>query len=296
MTEGWSGNQFGDLWLGGKVNFTSQYRAEARGARRRVMVKLPTAKDDEEGVGTGKTDFAFDGIVSKEINQRVEVSGFGGFIFRGSPDAVEISNGFRWGFGTGCRARKGLRLTAELTAKRYSDESRGTHQRSLVGEDGSHPALAHREQPAVHASIGLTWQGKRGRVRGRGANWRIGMDGRAEFGGALRGRDGRLARHAVEALAITPACASTCRRHRRRRRHPRRRTREPAADREGACEPCTVEVGRTSTVTGDASDPDGDPLTYKWCAPAGTFTIGDRSQTPWTAPKAGRHGSGNGAR
>ena len=41
------------------------------------MVKLPTAKDDEEGVGTGKTDFAFDAIVSKEINQRVEVSGYG---------------------------------------------------------------------------------------------------------------------------------------------------------------------------------------------------------------------------
>ena len=45
----------------------------------RGMVKLPTAKDDDEGVGTGKTDFAFDAIVSKEINQRVELSGYGGF-------------------------------------------------------------------------------------------------------------------------------------------------------------------------------------------------------------------------
>ena len=56
----------------------------------RGMVKLPTAKDDDEGVGTGKADFAFDAIVSKEINQRVELSGFGGFIVRGNPDDVEI--------------------------------------------------------------------------------------------------------------------------------------------------------------------------------------------------------------
>ena len=50
------------------------------------------------------------------------------------------------------------------------------------------------------------------------------------------------------------------------------------------CEPCTVEVGRTSTVTADAKDPDGDPLTYKWSAPAGTFARATDRQTPWTAP------------
>ena len=59
------------------------------------MMKLPTAKDDDDGVGTGKLDFAFDAIVSKEVNERVEFSGFGGMIFRGSPDDISISNGFR---------------------------------------------------------------------------------------------------------------------------------------------------------------------------------------------------------
>ena len=29
------------------------------------------------------------------------------------------------------------------------------------------------------------------------------------------------------------------------------------------CEPCTVEVGKASTVTADASDPDGDTLTLQ---------------------------------
>jgi outer membrane protein OmpA-like peptidoglycan-associated protein len=46
-----------------------------------------------------------------------------------------------------------------------------------------------------------------------------------------------------------------------------------------------VEVGRTSTLTAEATDPDGDTLTYRWSAPAGTLqSPGDR-QTLWTAPQ-----------
>jgi outer membrane protein OmpA-like peptidoglycan-associated protein len=51
------------------------------------------------------------------------------------------------------------------------------------------------------------------------------------------------------------------------------------------CEPCTVEVGRTSTVTADANDPDGDVLTYRWTGPAGTFRAPADRQTLWTAPQ-----------
>jgi hypothetical protein len=140
VTKGWSGNQFGDIWLGGKFNLSSQFDQKPVAFAIRALVKLPTAKDDEEGVGTGKMDFAFDGILSKEINERVEVSGFGGMIFRGSPDAVEISNGIRYGFGLGLPSRKGLRLTAELHGEVYSDDTvtlaLAADQRSFVGEDG----------------------------------------------------------------------------------------------------------------------------------------------------------------
>ena len=58
-------------------------------------------------------------MVSKEINQRVEVSGYGGFIFRGNPDEVSETNGFRWGLGAGFPSRKSLRFTAELTGEKY---------------------------------------------------------------------------------------------------------------------------------------------------------------------------------
>src|SRR5262249_57216076 len=50
------------------------------------------------------------------------------------------------------------------------------------------------------------------------------------------------------------------------------------------CEPCTVEIGRTSTVTADAMDPDGDALTYRWSAPTGRLSNAADRQTPWTAP------------
>jgi outer membrane protein OmpA-like peptidoglycan-associated protein len=51
------------------------------------------------------------------------------------------------------------------------------------------------------------------------------------------------------------------------------------------CEPCTVEVGRTSTVTAVAQDPDGDTLTYRWTSPSGTLQNPTDRQTVWTAPQ-----------
>jgi outer membrane protein OmpA-like peptidoglycan-associated protein len=45
-----------------------------------------------------------------------------------------------------------------------------------------------------------------------------------------------------------------------------------------------VEVGKTSTVTADATDPDGDALSYRWTTPAGTLSAPADRQSPWTAP------------
>jgi len=38
-------------------------------------------------------------------------------------------------------------------------------------------------------------------------------------------------------------------------------------------------------VTADANDPDGDPLTYRWTGPSGTFQSPTNRQTIWTAPQ-----------
>src|SRR5262249_13895201 len=73
VRQGWSDNQLGDLWVGAKVNLLSQWQQKPAAVAVRGMIKLPTAKTEDEGVGSGKVDFALDAIVSKEVNERVEV-------------------------------------------------------------------------------------------------------------------------------------------------------------------------------------------------------------------------------
>ena len=280
VRQGWSDNQLGDLWIGAKINLMSQWRQNPAAFAIRGLVKLPTASDDDEGVGTGKADFAIDAVVSKEINERVELSGFGGLMFRSDPDEADLSNGLRWGIGAGFPTRRNLRLTAELHGEAYFDDSL-TLTTPLVATDGSISPLVSSIDSPVHASVGLTWVGAGGMFVGAGLNWRINMDGRGEFANLFEDETGdslgfqfRIGYHPGVRIYVPPP--------------PPPQAPPPPANRPptvtARCEPCTVEVGRTSTVTADASDPDGDQLTYKWSAPAGKLSNPADRQTPWTAP------------
>ena len=282
VRQGWSDNQMGDLWVGTKVNLLSEGRQQPVAFALRGMVKLPVAKDDEEGVGTGKADFAVDAILSKELNQRVEVSGFGGVIFRGDPSDFGLSNGLRWGVGAGFPTRKHLRFTAELHGEKYFDDSVTYTGTSLVGTDGSvPPAITPLDSP-VNATLGLTWLGKNF-FAGAAVGWNFNMNGRSDYGSSFGDVTGdstafqvRVGYHPGVKVFVPPPPpppppAPTA---------PANRPPTVTA----RCEPCTVEVGKASTVTADASDPDGDTLTYKWSAPAGSLTNPGGRQTPWTAP------------
>src|SRR5829696_7391317 len=281
VRQGWSDNQLGDLWLGAKVNLTSQWRQQPAAFAIRGMLKIPTAKDDEEGVGSGKMDWAFDAIVSKEFNQRVELSGFGGFIVRGDPDDVDVSNGFRWGFGAGFPTRKNLRLTAELHGEAYTDDTL-IFGRTLVGEDGSvAPATTQLSSP-VNASLGLTWLG-RNWFAGGGLNYRFKGDGRSEFGnyedetGDFIGFEFRLGYHPGVRVYVAPAPPPP---------PPPQVTAAPAHDLtvKAQCNPCSVDVGKISTVTAIPQSSIGCAVTYAWSAPSGTFANATAKETPWTAP------------
>ena len=279
---GWSGNNLGDLWLGAKFNVSSQWRQQPAAFAVRAMVKLPTG-DKDSGASTGKADVAFDGILSKEINERAEVSGYAGFIVRGAPSEVEETNGFRWGVGAGVPSRKSLRFTAELTGEAYSKSTLAT-KTLLVAEDGSVLPAGFKSQikSPVDVNLGLTWQARSGFFAGAGWTWRVNMDSRDTFlsqytNGAGDRMDivGRIGYHPGVRVYVAPAPPPPP-------PPPAPRNQPPTVH--ARCEPCTVEIGKTSTVTADAQDPDGDALAYRWSAPAGTFASGTSRQTPWTAP------------
>ena len=281
VRQGWSDNQLGDLWLGAKINLTSQWRQQPAAFAVRGMLKLPTAKDDEEGVGTGKMDFAFDGIVSKEINERVELSGFGGIIFRGSPDDIELSNGLRWGFGAGFPTRKNLRVTAELHGESYFDDEL-TNARTLTAEDGTiAPGVTNLDSP-INASLGLTWLGKNW-FAGVGANFRLAMDGRSESGdyedetGDSFGFQVRLGYHPGVRIYVPPPPPPP---------PPPTPPQKPAHELsvKAQCNPCTVPLGATSTVTAFPQSSIGCSVTYGWSTPSGKLADAKAKETVWTAP------------
>ena len=283
--QAWSGNNIGDLWLGGKINLLSEWRQQPAALAIRAMVKAPTG-DTESGASTGKTDFAFDAIVSKDLNARIELSGYAGFIVRGEPDDVEETNGVRWGFGAGFPSRKSLRFTAEIDGEAYTNESLLT-KALLLGEDGSFaPAgFAYEMKSPVNVNLGLTWQHRNGFFAGAGWTWRANMRARDQFlalstNGAGDRMDivGRIGYHPGVRVYTPPPPLG----HPPPPPPPAAQNRPPSV--RARCEPCTVFLGRTSTVAADAQDLDGDALTYAWAAPAGSLTASSAPQTPWTAP------------
>jgi OOP family OmpA-OmpF porin len=283
MRTTWSGSNLGDLWIGAKWNLASQWRQHAFAFALRPMVKLPVG-DEDEGASTGKADFALDAVLSKEFNERVELSGYGGFITRGDPDEVEETAGFRWGVGAGFPSRRALRFTAEIYGEKYSKSSLETRQ-LLLGTDGSFLPIGFASDinSPVNVDLGLTWQGGNGVFAGLGWTWRPNMDSRDDFLGAFTNGVGdrmdlvgRIGYHPGVRIFVEPVQAPP----------PPPPPPPPAHDLSvrAACNPCTVEVGKTSTVSAVANSSIGCSVTYAWNAPAGTFTNRTGQSTPWTAP------------
>ena len=132
----------------------------------RGMVKLPTAKDDEEGVGTGKLDFAVrrdrqQGNQRARRARRASAASSSAAI----PTASSLTNGFRWGFGAGFPSR------AEPAADRGTARRERTRtipsrcrRRSSARTVRSPRCLSDADSP-LNASVGLTWQGRNGSSR-----------------------------------------------------------------------------------------------------------------------------------
>ena len=286
VSKAWTGDNVGDFYIGAKFNIWSEHRGNPAAVALRGMVKLPTGKSDE-GVSTGKTDGSIDLIVSKEAARLVEVSGFGGYEFLGSPDNYDAPTGaFRWGAGLTFPSRNFLRVVGELNGH-VLNKNTITFQgvQALCVNCGLPPGLSNTEN-LTRATLGLTAQAKNGFFGGVGVSWNVPSRARSsaftdepDVLGDYYDLQVRIGYHPGVRHFVPPAPP----------RAPEPAITQPPQNRpptvRARCEPCTVEVGRTSTVTADAQDPDGDTLRYRWSAPSGTFQNQADRQTTWTAPQ-----------
>jgi outer membrane protein OmpA-like peptidoglycan-associated protein len=280
VNDGWQ-TGFGDVTIGAKFNVRSQATNNGIAFAVRGAIKLGTASQDD-GLGTGSPDFIVDGIVSKEINQKLDVSGFGGFKFRSSPDDYELSNGFRYGFGVGYPSRSRLKVIGEATGEYYFDNTvnfTGTPNLDIGGP----PSSWDVDRP-FELFLGAHYQTANGLYFGAGGLWNTNHIDRGDVPGAesesgdSMGFQVRIGYHPGVRAWAPPAPPPP----------PPPPPPAPPANRpptvKARCEPCTAQVGTAVTVTADANDPDGDTLTYRWTAPTGTFANASDRQTRFTCP------------
>lgn len=293
----WSGNKVGDLYIGGKFNLLSQSRQAPVALAVRATFKFPTA-DADTGAGTGELDTFWDAVVSKEFNNRIEFTGYGGLAMRGDPDDVDISDSFRWGIGAGFGTRSNFRFTAELFGESPFDDV--VFQNPLVATDGSVAPLLSEVGSNVNTLLGVTWQHSNGLMLGAALTYRMGLRGREEANPAFSSNSGdavgvqfRVGFHpgvkvyvpppppppptakpappppVVAAPPPPPAPA------------PPPPNRPPTVTVQ--CDPCTIPVGGTVSIRATGQDPDGDTLTYVWSAPGGTIGNTRAATTTWRA-------------
>lgn len=175
VREQWSGNKLGDLLLGGKFNILTEHRQQPFALAFRGTVKLPTG-DQDGGASTGELDGFTDGVISKEISRRVELSGYTGLAFRGDPDDVSISDGLRWGLGAAFGARSNLRFTTEMFGEQLFDDSVVTVPGAVTGTDGSFAPIVSQIKRGVTTALGLTWQSSAGLSLGAGVTYQFGLE------------------------------------------------------------------------------------------------------------------------
>jgi outer membrane protein OmpA-like peptidoglycan-associated protein len=276
INNGWSSG-FGDVWLGAKFGITTQETSNGYAFAARVMAKLPTASADD-GLGTGKADFQFDVITSREFAEKIDLAMSTGIRLRGQPDGYNLTPGFRWGISGAFPSRSRFRGIAEMFGEALFDQSQ------TFSGSNSAPGLPREWDPDATRNLfgGFQYNASNGFYFGAGVTYtasyflhrrdfstsedsdldRLGLQVRLGFGPGE-----------PPPVTVQPTAPET---------PPAVPNRPPTV--KARCEPCTVEVGRQLTASADAQDPDGDTLTYRWSAPTGTFANPASRQTPWTAP------------
>ena len=275
VRQAFSGNQFGDVAVGVKINLLSEERQAPVAFALRGFVELPTG-DELTGTTSGQVDGEIDLVVSKAAGN-VEIAGFGGFAFRSDPAGIDVANSIAWGFGVGAPLRGPVQVFGEVGGEAYLSDM-VTLSEPLLAMDGTMSPLMTDLRSPLDATVGLRWNGPAGFSIGGGRNWaaRHADRSRVRQTSTVQDRLGLLVRvgyHPGVRVYLPPPPPPP----------PPPANRPPTVT--VACDPCELGFGEESTLRADATDPDGDPLDYRWSAPAGELLEAQNQPTQrWRAP------------
>lgn len=235
----------GDVKLGAKYKFLDDYHGAPVGLAVRGFVKLPTA-DEAKGLGTGKPSYGADLLLSKSLGRVADLHGALGYQINGDPDQprpVDIGNAVKWGVGVNVPTCMILQVQAEVTGAIYkgADAKQTSPVDLVVG-----PVLWIKPGLFVRAAL----------------SWNLNFDDRG-LGSSSKSWTGRHI--SVGYHPGTRCCAIET---------PKPPPPPPPPGNRPPTVTCEVDrspvaPGRTVQMRANASDPDGDPLTYTWSASSG---------------------------
>lgn len=282
VRERWIGNKTGDLRVGGKYAILSEAEGDSFSFSPKGTLTLPTG-DANEGGGQGGFGVDATGVLSKWLSRKFVVTGSAGYEWRKNPDAdditVHVPNHFHWGGGIGITPNDHWLIHSELFGKAFQRDNAAIDG-TLIGEDGSRSAPVSRVRKETALTGGITWFATNGFFVGAEVRLDTPRPDRINASESSRSdyldyqvRLGWVPRRVVPPAPVPTPPPPT---------PPAPRAHELTV--KAACDPCTVEVGRMSTVSAVANSSIGCVVAWAWSAPTGTF--GDRTQqkTPWTAP------------
>ena len=236
-----------DAIVGVKFKLLDDYAGDGMALAIRPTIKLPTASFDD-GLGTGKVSFGADVLLSKGLNRQAEIHGMVGFKSNADPTGFDLGNAFRWGAGISTPVFRMFQIQAEITGTNYSDAGfKQVTPIDFVIGPVFYVGKGLFIRPAYSRNMKFT-----SGTNPAGSKSYSGMNISMGFAGAAAGRG----------IWVPPPPPP------------------PAPPAPPANRPPTVslDADKTNAISCDtvrfranASDPDGDTLTYAWTTSAGTI-------------------------
>jgi peptidoglycan-associated lipoprotein len=288
MRRGFSDNLGGPTIVGGKWNLISQSRGDAMSVAPRIMVKFPSGST---WASTNDWDYHFNLVMSREFNQNVELTSLAGGVVRGDSEDFRVSDGITWGLGASFPSRSRLRALVEYHGEFVIKDNTVVLNPPYIAEDGSIAPLLSRIADPTNFKIGGAWNATSNFFVHAGLNYSVGTSGRVVGGFDVDhspwGFDIRLGWHPgvtpqrerVRVIKETTTVTNTVT---QAAPTPPPANRSPTAS--VTANPPVVEPGGNTNLSAQATDPDGDPLTFRWTAPSGTFSNPNAPNTTFTAP------------